>query len=289
MAGCTGSCRGPALRRPTRPTARSRRSASRRCTELLLGIDRWLGIVGGCVLLVLAARPCATPADRTPRWRARLDSTRPGDPIAGWASMVALTLTNPATILSFAALFASIGAGTGGTSGAAAVVAGVFLGSVAWWAILTGDRRGPERPPDAARHPLAQHRVGGDHRRVRGRGDRLADRGRWPMTPAPPAAPVSPPLFDWDGTIVDTLPLIYRANVVVLGELGITLSRDVVPRALHARLARLVPRARGPRGSLGRRRGALVRGDAGGTAAGAAVGPRRRCGGWPGTAWRSAS
>jgi HAD superfamily hydrolase (TIGR01509 family) len=33
-------------------------------------------------------------------------------------------------------------------------------------------------------------------------------------------------LFDWDGTIADTLPLIYRANVVVLGELGISLSRE---------------------------------------------------------------
>jgi HAD superfamily hydrolase (TIGR01549 family) len=32
-------------------------------------------------------------------------------------------------------------------------------------------------------------------------------------------------IFDWDGTIVDTLPLIYRANVIVLGELGITMSR----------------------------------------------------------------
>jgi phosphoglycolate phosphatase len=32
-------------------------------------------------------------------------------------------------------------------------------------------------------------------------------------------------LFDWDGTIVDSLPLIYRANVTVLGELGITLDR----------------------------------------------------------------
>lgn len=44
------------------------------------------------------------------------------------------------------------------------------------------------------------------------------------MTPAPslPAAA----LFDWDGTIVDTLELIYRANVVVLGELGITMTRD---------------------------------------------------------------
>lgn len=33
-------------------------------------------------------------------------------------------------------------------------------------------------------------------------------------------------LFDWDGTIVDTLAHIYRANVVVLGELGIEMSRE---------------------------------------------------------------
>lgn len=33
-------------------------------------------------------------------------------------------------------------------------------------------------------------------------------------------------IFDWDGTIVDTLWLIYRANVTVLGELGISMSRD---------------------------------------------------------------
>jgi HAD superfamily hydrolase (TIGR01549 family) len=32
-------------------------------------------------------------------------------------------------------------------------------------------------------------------------------------------------IFDWDGTIVDTLSLIYRANVIVLGEIGITMSR----------------------------------------------------------------
>ncbi len=38
--------------------------------------------------------------------------------------------------------------------------------------------------------------------------------------PLPAAA-----LFDWDGTIVDSLPQIYRANVAVLGELGIRLDR----------------------------------------------------------------
>ncbi|HEX5827520.1 MAG TPA: HAD family phosphatase [Candidatus Limnocylindrales bacterium] len=39
--------------------------------------------------------------------------------------------------------------------------------------------------------------------------------------PLPAAA-----LFDWDGTVVDTIPMIYRANVVVLREVGITLTRD---------------------------------------------------------------
>ena len=32
-------------------------------------------------------------------------------------------------------------------------------------------------------------------------------------------------LFDWDGTLVDTLPMIYRANVAALGAYGITMSR----------------------------------------------------------------
>ncbi len=33
-------------------------------------------------------------------------------------------------------------------------------------------------------------------------------------------------VFDWDGTIVDTMAMIYRANVVVLGQHGIELSRE---------------------------------------------------------------
>jgi HAD superfamily hydrolase (TIGR01549 family) len=33
-------------------------------------------------------------------------------------------------------------------------------------------------------------------------------------------------LFDWDGTLVDTIPMIYRANVVALRDFGITLSRE---------------------------------------------------------------
>ena len=42
--------------------------------------------------------------------------------------------------------------------------------------------------------------------------------------PAPGALPAAA-LFDWDGTLVDTLGMIYRANVVALGAHGITMSR----------------------------------------------------------------
>ena len=107
-------------------------------TELLVGIDRPLGVIGGAVLLLLAARamratlaPGGAPVERAER--GRLDG-----PAGEWASMVGLTLMNPATILSFTALFASIGGGSGGPGGAASIVVGVFAGSVAWWAILTG-------------------------------------------------------------------------------------------------------------------------------------------------------
>jgi HAD superfamily hydrolase (TIGR01509 family) len=41
-----------------------------------------------------------------------------------------------------------------------------------------------------------------------------------PARPLPAAA-----LFDWDGTLVDTIPMIYRANVVALREFGITMTR----------------------------------------------------------------
>ena len=56
-----------------------------------------------------------------------------------WAyvSTLGLTITNPATIISFAALAATLGLGTGGSFvRPALVVVGVLLGSAAWWCIL---------------------------------------------------------------------------------------------------------------------------------------------------------
>lgn len=110
-------------------------------TALLAGIDRPLAVAGGVVLILLALRGIRgvlAGGDAVSRGGRLATPGRLDGPAGAWASMVGLTLTNPATILSFTALFASIGAGTGGPSGAALVVAGVFLGSVAWWTILTG-------------------------------------------------------------------------------------------------------------------------------------------------------
>jgi arginine exporter protein ArgO len=56
-----------------------------------------------------------------------------------WAyvSTLGLTITNPATIVSFAALAATLSLGAGsGPLRPAALVAGVLLGSASWWCVL---------------------------------------------------------------------------------------------------------------------------------------------------------
>jgi threonine/homoserine/homoserine lactone efflux protein len=58
---------------------------------------------------------------------------------AAYGSTFLLTLSNPATILSFAAVFTLFGVGAqAGYAAAAILVAGVFLGSSLWWIILSG-------------------------------------------------------------------------------------------------------------------------------------------------------
>ena len=56
-----------------------------------------------------------------------------------YLSTLALTITNPATILTFLSLFAGVSGVTALASGdAVALVAGVGLGSALWWLILAG-------------------------------------------------------------------------------------------------------------------------------------------------------
>ena len=105
-------------------------------TQVLVGQTPWLRAVGGLAMVALGwrtlrRRPAATAA--------RATSGQAEDLAGAWASTFALTLTNPMTILSFAAIMAGLGLGSRPGLGlsAAAWVAGVFVGSALWWLTLS--------------------------------------------------------------------------------------------------------------------------------------------------------
>ncbi len=103
-------------------------------TDLLVDGRRALGLVGGLFLLWLAWRTFrAVPGEA-----ARADGSRRRALPGAYLSTLGLTLTNPMTILSFAALFVGLGVTGGNAMGATMLTAGVFAGSAAWWVILVG-------------------------------------------------------------------------------------------------------------------------------------------------------
>jgi len=108
----------------------------------LIGHQIWLRLVGGIFLGYLGVKTFLTrPAplvenEVEPKAFSRLKD---------YTSTLLLTLTNPMTILSFAAIFGGLGLGStpggftpAGIRPAASLVGGVFLGSAAWWTLLSG-------------------------------------------------------------------------------------------------------------------------------------------------------
>jgi len=94
----------------------------------------WIRLVGGLFLCYLGVRAfLAEPAERA-------ESVQPRGLAGAYGSTLLLTLTNPMTILSFAAIFAGLGAAEVGRDygAATALVLGVFVGSVLWWFALSG-------------------------------------------------------------------------------------------------------------------------------------------------------
>ncbi len=93
----------------------------------------WLRLIGGLFLCYLGLTTVrSTPAERPATLRASgLGSA--------YFTTFLLTLANPLTILTFAAIFAGIGAGeiNGKYGSAALLVVGVFLGSALWWLLLS--------------------------------------------------------------------------------------------------------------------------------------------------------
>ena len=101
-------------------------------SAFLIDQANWLRLIGGTYLCYLGiktfrSKPAAQAAEVDGRGL-----------LGAYTSTLFLTLTNPMTILSFAAIFAGLGAGaaSGNVWGALLMVAGVFLGSCAWWMIL---------------------------------------------------------------------------------------------------------------------------------------------------------
>ena len=109
----------------------------------LSGISEWMlrsrsavTLVGAVFLLYLGARTfLSEPQARGTTERSAAAGLR------AFASTGLLTLTNPLTILSFAAVFAGIAGpvlqSSRAISGTGELVAGVFLGSTLWWLLLS--------------------------------------------------------------------------------------------------------------------------------------------------------
>jgi threonine/homoserine/homoserine lactone efflux protein len=101
-------------------------------TDLLVSGRFMLGLVGGLFIAYLGIRAMRSRPGAIGR-----DEEAPGLPQA-FASIYGLTMTNPMTILSFAALFAGLGLVVGTSFGDAAVlVLMVWAGSALWWLLLT--------------------------------------------------------------------------------------------------------------------------------------------------------
>ena len=93
-----------------------------------------LRLVGGVFLCYLGVRTFLARPAQTAAVAGRRGL------LGAYASTLGLTLTNPSTILSFVAIFAGLGLGSGGSDyvSAGLLVAGVSIGSALWWLILSG-------------------------------------------------------------------------------------------------------------------------------------------------------
>jgi len=100
--------------------------------DFLIDHKTLLSIVGGAFLLVLGWRTFRAHPTFSPTPDTHFGLVR------DFCSTFLITLTNPATILAFIAVFASVGAVrfNGFSLTSSALIAGVFVGSALWWFLL---------------------------------------------------------------------------------------------------------------------------------------------------------
>ncbi|WP_019217295.1 LysE family translocator [Legionella tunisiensis] len=102
-------------------------------SSFLLTQQFWIRLIGGLFLLYFGIKLFLTdPYEQTTRDKER-------SPLHALATTFFLTLTNPATILSFMAIFAGLGLGSTATDfiHALILVLGITTGSTLWWLLLS--------------------------------------------------------------------------------------------------------------------------------------------------------
>ncbi len=102
-------------------------------SQFLIDQDLWLRLLGGLFLLYLGIKTFLA------KGAGKEIEQKKGGLLNAYFTTFFLTLTNPLTILSFAAIFAGLGiVNTGGNYLSALIlVAGVFSGSAIWWFFLS--------------------------------------------------------------------------------------------------------------------------------------------------------
>lgn len=107
-------------------------------STFLWGSSFWMKALGGLFLCCLGVKTLLGAAQHRSFDGDSGSKYGVGDHLRSFLNTFVITLSNPMTVLCFAAVFSSIGAiGCSGTD-SGAVVTGVFAGSSAWWLLLTG-------------------------------------------------------------------------------------------------------------------------------------------------------
>lgn len=106
-------------------------------SDFLARYSDWLRIGGGLFLCYLGITTFLSAKQNDPSaWRL-VDASRPTTYlVSAYTSTLALTLANPATVLSFVAIFAGLGITQGAYLESVTLVLGVFTGSILWWLVL---------------------------------------------------------------------------------------------------------------------------------------------------------
>ncbi len=105
-------------------------------SEFVIGYATWIQAIGGLILIATGVHIIRAPAEL------------PGDmqvpprrhPFALVGATYVLTITNPATLMGFIAIFGGVGnlvSRPGDYAGATAMVAAVMFGSLVWWLIVS--------------------------------------------------------------------------------------------------------------------------------------------------------